>query len=70
MIVDGIERQPAVTTDSHQTHRAKQTQLMRDGGLAQADPPGEVVDAALTCPQHVEDPDTGWVPENPEGIRQ
>ncbi len=70
MIVNGVESQPAVTTDAYQPHRAKETQLMRDGGLAQADPGGEVVDAELTGPQYIEDPDTSRVPEHAEGICQ
>ena len=37
MVVHGVVREPAVPADPDEPHRAKQPQLVRDGGLTQTD---------------------------------
>ena len=52
------------------SHAAQQAQLVRDGGLADADEGGDVAHAQLAARQRVEDPDARRVAEDAERVSQ
>ena len=51
-------------------HRPHQPQLVRDGGLADADRVRQLVDAELTLGERVHDPQPRGIAEDAERIRQ
>ncbi len=55
LVVDGVVDQAARAARAHQTHTPQQPQLVRRGGLADADERGDVADAQLARGQRVED---------------
>ena len=68
MIVDRIERLPALPAHAYEPHVAQQPELVRHGRLADPHPTGEVVDAQLPFTQRFKDADACGVPENPKRV--
>jgi hypothetical protein len=69
VIVDRVIRLPSFAAHANQSQRPKEAQLVRYGGFADANGPGEVPDAELSGPEYIEDPHAGWIAEHPKGFR-
>ena len=66
LIVDGVVDQTAGAARAHETHAPQQSQLVRRGGLADADERGDVADAELARRQRVENPHSCRITEDAE----
>ena len=65
-VVDGL----AIPAEPHQLGVLQHPQLVADGGLAQPDLGGNVLDAQLLVVEGVEDLDPGRIAEHTEQVRQ
>ena len=70
VIVDRVVHEPAGAARTHEAHPAKQTQLMRDGGLADADERRDIAHAQFAGRERVEDSDARRIAEHAERVRQ
>ncbi len=70
LVVERVEDHASGAPRAHETHAAKQTQLVRDGGLAQPEEPRDVAHAQLRPRQRVEDPHARRIAQNLECFRQ
>jgi len=64
LIVDRVVDQTARATGAHETHAPQQPQLVRRGGLADADERSDVADAKLPSRQRVENPHSCRITED------
>ena len=70
VIVQGVKHLPAVPARSHETEASEESELMRDGRLAESQKRGDVADAELRGGQRVQNPDPGGIAEDLEGLGQ
>ena len=70
VIVGDVVDVPAGAARFHEPHAAEQTQLMGDGGLGESEKLREVAHRHLGAGEGVEDPHTGGVAKDLEGLGQ
>jgi len=68
LVVERIEHHAAGAPGAHDAHAAQEAQLMRDGGLAEAEQTRQIADAQLGTGQGVEHPHARGVAEQLEGV--
>ena len=68
LVVERVVDAPPLAAPADDAHAAHQPELVRDGGLADPDPLGDLVDAELPLGQGVDNADAGRIAEDPEGV--
>jgi len=69
-IVDGVVDQAARAARAYETHAPQQPQLVRRGGLADADERSDVADAKLPSRQRVENPHSCRITQDAERVSE
>lgn len=70
MVVHRVVDLPSCAAGTDEPHAAKQPQLVRHGGLADADKRGDVADAQLAVGERIENLHARGVAKNPECVGQ
>jgi hypothetical protein len=68
LIIDGVVDEPTRPARTYEPHAPQQPQLVRRGGLADADERGNVADAKLAPGQRIEDPHSCGITEDAERV--
>ena len=69
-VVEGVEDHPPLTSRPHDAGAAQQAELMRHGGLADAQTRGNVTDTELAGRQDIENAHPGAIAQYPEDLGQ
>ncbi len=68
MVVDRVDGQAPISTHPDEAHRPKQPQLVRHGGLAEADPRRKILDTEFPIAQGIQDADPCRIAKDPERV--
>src|SRR5205085_6768856 len=68
LVVERVVDAPSLAAPPDDAHAAHQAELVRDGGLAEADPFGDLVHAELPLCEGVDDPHAGRITKDPERV--